>query len=66
MLVTRIQCFLFDLFFLGYVEDPQSGHSFSMPKGLKWHVYVEVRSMQSQIQHILYVYHDHFVKDAPI
>ena len=42
ILVTRLQCFLFDLFFLGYVEDPQSGLSFSMPKGLKWHVYVEV------------------------
>lgn len=42
MLVTRLQCFLFDLFFLGYVEDHQSGLSFSMPKGLKWNVYVEV------------------------
>lgn len=47
MLVTRLQYFLFDLFYLGYVEDPQSGHSFSMPKGLEWRVYVEVCSIHT-------------------
>ena len=36
--------FFFDLFLLGYVEDPVTGLSFSIPGGMGWMVYVEVPS----------------------
>lgn len=34
--------FFFDLFLLGYVEDPVTGYSFRFPGGMKWAIYVEV------------------------
>ena len=40
--VQMIGWFFFDLFLLGYVEDPNTGLSFRLPGGLKWEVYVEV------------------------
>ena len=36
--------FFFELFILGYVEDPDTGNSFRIPGGLKWAVYIEVSS----------------------
>ena len=41
-LMEVIGWFFFDLFILGYVEDPNTGKSFRMPGGLKWAVYIEV------------------------
>lgn len=41
-LMTLIDWFFFDLFILGYVEDPESGLSFCLPEGLAWSVYIEV------------------------
>ena len=43
-LMEVIGWFFFDLFILGYVEDPVTGHSFRMPGGLAWSVYIEVPS----------------------
>lgn len=42
-LIGKIGWFFFDLFILGYVEDPVSGTSFRLPGGVSWAVYVEVR-----------------------
>ena len=36
--------FFFDLFLLGYVEDPITGLSFSIPGGMGWKIFVEVPS----------------------
>ena len=36
--------FFFDLLLLGYVEDPVTGMSFSVPGGMGWRIYVEVPS----------------------
>ena len=36
--------FLFDLLLLGYVEDPITGLSFSIPGGMDWKIFVEVPS----------------------
>ena len=41
-LIDIIGWFFFDLFILGYVEDPATGDSFRLHGGLKWVVYVEV------------------------
>ena len=41
--MSEVQWFLLDLFFLGYVEDPSSGLSFKMPSELHWSCYFEVR-----------------------
>ena len=43
--MTKVWWFLFDLFFLGYVEDPETGISFTMPQGLQWSFYFEVCSI---------------------
>ena len=40
--VQMIGWFFFDLFLLGYVEDPDTGLSFRLPGGLQWKVYIEV------------------------
>lgn len=37
-----INCFFFDLVLLGYVEDPVTGLSVSIPAGMGWKIYVEV------------------------
>ena len=42
-LVELIGWFFFDLFVLGYVEDPNTGLSFRLPGGLQWAIYIEVR-----------------------
>lgn len=36
--------FFFDLILLGYVEDPVTGLSVSIPGGMDWRIYVEVPS----------------------
>ncbi len=41
-LIEQVGWFFFDLFVLGYVEDPATGKSFQFPLGLKWKIYVEV------------------------
>ena len=41
-LMVTIGWFFFDLFILGYVEDPCSGESFRLPGGLQLCIYVEV------------------------
>ena len=41
-LVELVGWFFFNLFLLGYVEDPVTGHSFQFPGGMAWAVYVEV------------------------
>jgi len=41
-LIETIGWFFFDLFILGYVEDPVTGNSFRFPGGMQWAVYVEV------------------------
>ena len=43
-LMKVIGWFLFDLFLLGYVEDPVTGLSVSIPGGMGWRIYVEVPS----------------------
>jgi len=43
-LIETVGWFFFDLFILGYVEDPITGHSFRFPGGMKWAIYVEVPS----------------------
>ena len=45
--MSEVERFLFDLFFLGYVEDSSSGLSFTMPSELSWACYCEVRSMHA-------------------
>ena len=42
--MTQVWWFLFDLFFLGYVEDPETGISFCMPQKHQWSFYFEVLS----------------------
>ncbi len=42
-LIEIIGWFFFDLLFLGYVEDFNTGLSFCFPKGLEWAVYIEVK-----------------------
>ena len=41
-LIASVGWFFFDLFVLGYVEDPITGVSFRFPGGMSWAVYVEV------------------------
>ena len=41
-LLETIGWFFFDLFVLGYVEDPVTGHSFRFPCGMSWAIYIEV------------------------
>jgi len=43
-LIESINWFFFDLFILGYVEDPVTGQSFRFPGGLRIAIYVEVPS----------------------
>ena len=43
-LMKVIGWFFFDLFLLGYVEDPVTGLSVSIPGGMDWRIYVEVPS----------------------
>ena len=42
--MKTISQFFFDLFLLGYVEDPVTGVSVSIPGGMSWVFYVEVPS----------------------
>ena len=42
-LIEIVGWFFFDLFILGYIEDPITGNSFRFPGGMAWTVYVEVR-----------------------
>lgn len=42
ILLNSVGWFFFDLFILGYVEDPATGQSFRFPAGMKWTVYIEV------------------------
>ena len=41
-LLQTVDWFFFDLFLLGYVEDPATGRSFRFPGGMAWAVYIEV------------------------
>ena len=41
-LIDLIGWFFFDLFILGYIEDPVTGESFRLHGELKWAVYIEV------------------------
>ena len=41
-LIETVAWFFFDLFILGYVEDPITGYSFRFPGGMKWAIYIEV------------------------
>lgn len=41
-LIETVSWFFFDLFLLGYVEDPVTGYSFRFPGGMKWAIYIEV------------------------
>lgn len=41
-LIETVGWFFFDLFILGYVEDPPTGWSFRFPGGMQLAVYVEV------------------------
>ena len=43
-LMAVVGWFFFDLFLLGYVEDPITGLSFSIPGGKGWKIFVEVPS----------------------
>lgn len=43
-LMKVIGWFFFDLILLGYVEDPVTGLSVSIPGGMGWRIYVEVPS----------------------
>ena len=52
-LMEVIGWFFFDLFILGYVEDPNTGKSFRMPGGLKWAVYIEVQRHPTTCTHTL-------------
>lgn len=45
-IIEQVGWFLFDLFVLGYVEDPIMGKSFQFPVGMSWRVYVEVSDGQ--------------------
>ena len=38
-----VSWFFFDLLLLGYVEDPNTGLSFCIPRGLGWSIYAEVK-----------------------
>ena len=62
-LMKVIGWFFFDLFLLGYVEDPVTGLSFSIPGGMGWMVYVEVpsRSNTESPEAAL----DHFIDEVP-
>ena len=42
-MIETIGWFFFDLFILGYVEDPLTGWSFRFPGGMQFAIYVEVR-----------------------
>lgn len=50
-LMEVIGWFFFDIFILGYVEDPVTGESFRLPGGLRWAVYIEVPHMQASSCH---------------
>ena len=41
-LLKTVNWFFFDLFLLGYVEDPATGQSFIFTGGMAWAVYIEV------------------------
>lgn len=41
-MIETIGWFFFDLFILGYVEDPLTGWSFRFPGGMQFAIYVEV------------------------
>ncbi len=47
--MNEVGWFFFDLFILGYVEDPMTGQSFQFPFDLGWEVLVEVRIRPSEI-----------------
>ena len=40
--MKRVERFFFDLIFLGYVEDSDSGVSFKLPGDLQWSLFFEV------------------------
>lgn len=57
--METINWFFFDLLFLGYIEDPVTGASFSIPTGLEWILYIEVPSLnhQSKPEESLHLFH---------
>ena len=57
--MDSISWFFFDFLILGYVEDPLTGHSFRLPGGLEWSVYVEVPSygINTELSDLLEKFH---------
>ena len=57
--METINWFFFDLLLLGYIEDPITGDSFSIPRGLEWILYIEVPSLnhQSKPEESLHLFH---------
>ena len=57
-LLQTVDWFFFDLFLLGYVEDPATGQSFRFPGGMAWAVYIEVYTLYVYIDtcSILWIY----------
>ena len=43
-ILNEVEWFFFDLFYLRYLEDYESGLSFTLPSDLKWSFYIEVSS----------------------
>ena len=39
---NEVEWFFFDLFYLHYIEDYESGLSFTLPSELQWSFYIEV------------------------
>ena len=62
-LMKVIGWFFFDLFLLGYVEDPTTGLSFSIPGGMGWKIFVEVPSRISSETPEQSL--DQFIKEVP-
>ena len=50
-MIQTVGWFFFDLFILGYVEDPLTGWSFRFPGGMQLAVYIEVYVMLNMIIH---------------
>lgn len=56
-LMEVIGWFFFDLFILGYVEDPDTGESFRLPGGLSMNIYIEVIcAIQHECTYIYFLY----------
>ena len=56
-LLETIGWFFFDIFILGYAEDPVTGNSFRFPGGMSWAIYVEVNvvKLRPVLQHDLHL-----------